>query len=346
MDHDAGAEEEERLEERVGQQQVHALAVGADAHRREHVADLAHGGVGDDPLDVGLHHRDHARHQERREAEDRHHVVHGGRVFEDHVRARDEVDAGRHHRRGVDERRDRGGAFHRVGKPCLERELRRLRDGAHQQAERDQVGVGRAVRPRLMGREHHGEVGGAGVAHHEEHGDRDADVADGVHHERLLGCLHRLGALVPEPDQQVGREPHQAPAGEEQREVGRHHQQQHREQEHVQVGEEPAFLGVAVQVADRVEHDQGADAGDDQHLGHRQLIDLDRQRDLEAAARWPRCRACRSMSGRMRCGPASARTRRRPPRTRWPRTPCPPRPPWCARCACWPAQAGRLLRAA
>ena len=49
--------------------------------------------------------------------------------------AADEVDAGRDHRRGVDEGGDGRRAFHRVGQPDVQRELRRLADAAEEDAQ-------------------------------------------------------------------------------------------------------------------------------------------------------------------------------------------------------------------
>ena len=54
MDHRAGAEEEERLEEGMGEEVEHAGREGADAEADEHVAELRAGRIGDDPLDVVL----------------------------------------------------------------------------------------------------------------------------------------------------------------------------------------------------------------------------------------------------------------------------------------------------
>ncbi len=47
--------------------------------------------------------------------------------------ADDHVDARGDHRGGMDERRDRGGAGHRVGQPDIERDLRALARGGQQQ---------------------------------------------------------------------------------------------------------------------------------------------------------------------------------------------------------------------
>ncbi len=105
----------------------------------DHVADLADRRVGDDPLEVGCDQRDRSG-EEQRERADR-----GGDVgrrrgeLEERIHARDQVDAGRDHRRGVDQGRDRRRALHRVREPGVERELGGLRKRADQdqQADRD-----------------------------------------------------------------------------------------------------------------------------------------------------------------------------------------------------------------
>ena len=138
VDDDAGGEEQERLEERVREQVEHPARVRADPDGDEHVADLGHRRVGDHALDVGLDERDEAGEDERDGAERRGRVLHRARELEERRRARDQVDAGGHHRRRVDQGADRRRAFHRVRQPRVERELRRLGDRAAEQAERDQ----------------------------------------------------------------------------------------------------------------------------------------------------------------------------------------------------------------
>ncbi len=54
VDHRAGAEEEQRLEEGVGDHVEQAGDVGAGPDGEEHVAELGDGGVGEHPLDVVL----------------------------------------------------------------------------------------------------------------------------------------------------------------------------------------------------------------------------------------------------------------------------------------------------
>jgi hypothetical protein len=55
IDHGPGTEEQERLEEGVGHQMEDGPLPGTDPKGQKHVAYLAHGGIGEDPLDVSLH---------------------------------------------------------------------------------------------------------------------------------------------------------------------------------------------------------------------------------------------------------------------------------------------------
>ena len=138
VDHEARRHEEEGLEEGVRHQVEEAGAVRAEAGGDEHVADLAHSRVRDDALDVRLHERDEPGEKQRDPAEHRCQVEDRRRELEQDMGARDQIDAGRHHRRGVNESRDRRRALHRVGKPRVERELRGLGDGAAEESEGDQ----------------------------------------------------------------------------------------------------------------------------------------------------------------------------------------------------------------
>ena len=85
---------------------------------------------------------------ERRRAEPGREVLDHVRVLEQRMAADDQVDAGGHHRRRVDQGADRRRAFHRVRQPGVQRDLRRLRDRAAEQPERDQVRDRAAVRRR------------------------------------------------------------------------------------------------------------------------------------------------------------------------------------------------------
>ena len=98
----------------------------------------------------------------------------------------------------------------------------------------------------------------------------------------LMPASRGRPAAVPERDQQVGRRADERPADDQQHEVARQDQQQHREDEEVQVGEEARVAAVGAHVGDRVEVDQRRDAGDDEHHEDRQRVDQDRELGVDA----------------------------------------------------------------
>ena len=57
MNHTAGAKEQERLEKGMGNQMEEASAISADTQGSHHVAQLADGRIGQDPLDIPLRNR-------------------------------------------------------------------------------------------------------------------------------------------------------------------------------------------------------------------------------------------------------------------------------------------------
>ena len=246
----AGAEEHAGLEEAVRQQveDREGVADRAEPGREHHVADLAHRRGREGLLDVVLGATDDRPEEERDRADDGDDELRGRGRLEDRCRAHDEVDAGGDHRRRVDERRDGCRAGHGVAEPALQRELRRLAAGAEQEHEADgrhEALVGVAARLSEHGREVHR----AEVEEHQDDRDGQAEVADAVGHERLVG-RRRVGRVpVPEADEQVGREADALPADVEQQVAVGQHEQQHRRDEEVEVGEEAPLVGVGVDVA-------------------------------------------------------------------------------------------------
>jgi hypothetical protein len=89
--------------------------------------------------------------------------------------------------------------------------------------------------------------------------------------------------VVPEADQEVRREADETPADEQEQEVPRLHEQQHREDEERHVGEVATLLVVARHVAHRVPDDEPADTRDDEHHRARQRVEEDLELDLEVA---------------------------------------------------------------
>ncbi len=124
---------------------------------------------------------------------------------------------------------------------------------------------------------------GAERGQHQHDRDRHAEIADPVDHEGLLGRDGRTVLVLPETDQQVRGQADTLPADEQHQIVVGEHQQQHRRHEQVQEGEEPAPTLVVRHVADGVDVDQTADAGDQQDEHDRQLVDQQADVDVPAA---------------------------------------------------------------
>ena len=124
MNDGSRTEEQQRLEEGVGDHVEDGGDVGADADSEEHVPELADRRVRQHLLDVVLGDGDGGGEQCRERTHPRDQVggPRGG-LGQHRVDPSEQVDARRHHGGGVDERGDRGRAGHCVGQPQIEREL-------------------------------------------------------------------------------------------------------------------------------------------------------------------------------------------------------------------------------
>jgi hypothetical protein len=297
--HRARPEEQAALEEGVGDEVEHAGPPGAGADADEHEAELAHGGVGEHLLDVGLDEGDERREERGERADDRDRR-HGGRGEGEEVRvARHEVDAGGDHGRRVDEGGDRGRARHRVGEPHVERELGGLAAGADEEAEqregdgglegpaREEPALDRGGRIELAG--HPDELLVARRAEDREEGeqaDEEAEVADAVRHERLAAGERLLRVGVPEPDEQVAAEADALPPDEGEDERVAEDEREHRRDEQVQVREEPGEPRVVLMghVRHGVDVDERPHAGDDHDHHAGEAIDEQAPPDRDEGA--------------------------------------------------------------
>lgn len=176
VDDHAGGEEQERLEGAVGEEVEDGGAPVARGEGAGHVAELSDRRVGQDAFDVvlgeggerGADHRDGGH-----DGEDDHR---GPRGLEERKEPGDEVHTGGDHRRGVDQRGDGRRARHRVGKPGVQRELRRLARDTGQEQQRDQRRVvERAARDRS---EDLGDAEGARLGDQRQQTDQKGDVAE------------------------------------------------------------------------------------------------------------------------------------------------------------------------
>jgi hypothetical protein len=127
-----------------------------------------------------------------------------------------------------------------------------------------------------------GEVERAEVRDEQEHREEKAEVADTVDDEGLLACVGGGVLAEVEADEQVGGEANALPADEEQEEIRGEHQNQHEEHEEVQVGEEAPVALLMRHVADGVDVDEEADAGDDSEHDEREVVDGESEVGVEA----------------------------------------------------------------
>ena len=283
VDDGAGGEEEQRLEEGVGEEVEDAGGVSPDSAGQEHVAELRDGGVGEDALDVVLHHADAGGEDAGGGSDDGDDAESVGRAVEQRVATRNHVDAGRDHRRRVNESGDGCGAFHRVGEPDVEGNLRGLADRAEDEQKSD-GGEDAAVPSGIDadGVEDVGEVERAELADDEEHREQKAEVADAVDDEGFFAGVGGGVFLEVEADEQVGGETDALPADEHQKEAFGEHEDGHEEHEEVEVGEEAPVPLFVRHVADGVDVDQKADAGDDAEHDESEVVDSEGEVDLKA----------------------------------------------------------------
>jgi hypothetical protein len=108
------------------------------------------------------------------------------------------------------------------------------------------------------------EVDGPEGPEDQENAQEETEVADPVDHKGLFAGVAGGLLLIPEADEQIGAEPHAFPAHEHQEEVVGAHQNQHEEDEEVEVGEVPGEPSIIVHVADGVDMDDKADPGNHQ----------------------------------------------------------------------------------
>ena len=99
----------------------------------------------------------------------------------------------------------------------------------------------------------------------------------------MNGCW----SLVPEPDQQVGREADRLPAKVQLQEIVRHNQHQHGERKQGDITEEALITRVVAHVTDGVDVDQQRHEADDRHHERRQAVDQEADMHFNAVTDHP-----------------------------------------------------------
>ena len=292
-DHRPCGEEQQRLEESVRHQMKHRHRIGRCAQRDGHVAKLRQRGIGDDALDVVLDDAQKA-HEQRGDGADGHDQVQRRvRQLEQRRHARDHEYAGRDHGRGMDQRRNRCRALHRVGQPDMQRELRALAHRADKQAYADHgdqhpVGSGKAELCELAGLgEHLGVVQRTAVGQQQTDAQDEAEISDPVDQEGLHVGENRTRLIEPKADQQIGNQADRLPAEEQLQQVVAHHEHQHRKGEQRYVGEKAVVALVLVHVANGVDVNHQRHEADDAHHHRGEPVNQETHFHFQAAYHHP-----------------------------------------------------------
>ena len=277
-DHRTGRQEQQRLEEGVGDQVENGGIERPDAERQEHITNLAHGGIGQHPLDIGLGQGSEGRQQQRDRANDADQPEDIRGQQEQPVEAGNQVDPGGDHGRRVNQGRDRGRARHGIRQPGMQRYLGGFAQGTAQQQQCDKTGRGIPRRPDLGGARHHLlDIQGAQLPENQEQTQGQKHIANPGHHEGLERG-HAVGAvLIVVADQQVTAQANPFPAQEQQEQIVPEHQHEHAEDKQVHPGIEPGNACLAGHIPGGKQVDEEAHTGNNCH--HHQGEAIHRQTD-------------------------------------------------------------------
>ena len=266
--------------------------------------------MGEDELEVVLAQRLHAAQQHRDDRQRRDQRAPRLDVGEPGREAQHEVDAGLHHRRGVQVGADRRRRGHRRGQPEVERHQRGLGDRPDQHAD-DPGGHRRGGRggAREVGHEVREPRGARrGGQHHQADEHRQAARRgddERLHRRRTARPLVRVV-----PDEQEGEDGRQLPAHVEHEDVVGPDEREHRAGEGGEhPGEPPEPARALREVARAVQEHEGPDAGDQQREGGGQRVEA--HRDVDAEGGDPRDllggRGAREHRGQLRQDPDEGR---------------------------------------
>ena len=254
VDHGTRTEEEQRLEESVREKVEHGGSTRRYPDGANHVTELRARRVSKDTLNIALL-SGHQRRQYRRD--DANPGDHLAGVWHQSEQKRDldqQVHACRDHRRRVDERGNRRGAFHGIRQPDVQGHLRGF---AHRAAEHHQRGHGQvreviaeiplrviAIQDVLQARKIHR----ASEAPQHEDAHHEAKVTNPIRQKSLVRSVGGLRALVPVTDEQVTAHTDEFPEDKHHHEIVGQDNAEHREHEHRQAREVPRHPRVFLHV--------------------------------------------------------------------------------------------------
>jgi hypothetical protein len=180
----------------------------------------------------------------------------------------------------------------------VERELRALGEAA-QQDEHERGFVQRMGADQVARGQHHVELVAADDVAHQQQASQQGQPASTGDGERHAGTLARIGAAVPVADEQEGAEARELPEHHQQHQVVGQHHAEHGAHEEQQEDEEAAgrALGiVGVEVPGRIEHDECADAADQQRKQPRQAVHA--KAEVQAQLRQPGHAVAQHLAGK------------------------------------------------
>ncbi len=233
-------------------------ATHPDAHH--HVAELRHGGIGQNAFDVFLRHGNQRSKDRSQGADPGHYLKRAAGNAHERIHTRYQVHARGHHGCRVNQGAYRRGAFHRIRKPDVKRQLARF---ANRSAEDQQRNAGCNAR---------GQLGESGLLHasraviikqqrarlsvEPHHSQQQAKVPHPRGKERLFCRCSRRRPFIPEPNQQVRRQPHNLPTHKQQQQAVGDQQAEHRPGKQREEAEKPREVFVVVHIGRAVNKNQ------------------------------------------------------------------------------------------
>src|ERR1051326_5677560 len=301
-----GAEEQQRLEEGVRDDVKDCSDKRADAARQEHVTELRDGRISQNFLDVVLRETDGGGKESSRRTDDSDDEHRGRCVRKDCRTADDHVDAGSHHRRGVNQCRDGSWTSHRVRQPNVQRYLRALSGGADKQQHCDRCRATREYRARRewfdrrcleerQGRVRHftcgrvrEETDGAGDEERQHDAEYKTPVADAVGDERFFRSVAGFLAIEVVTNQQVRTKTHAFPTDKHQHEVVGEHESQHRKHEQIEERKEAIETLFSAHVTNGKDVNEKPNKRDEQRVRAAQAVHREREVSAKSSDLQPR----------------------------------------------------------
>jgi hypothetical protein len=253
-DDNACPEKKKGLEEGVGHEMEDRCRPCSHPEGKEHVAYLADRGIGEDTFYAPLRECASCCKNAGRRPDDRDKRLDNRRECKEDVGSGNEIYAGGHHGRGMNQGRDRRGTGHRIRKPCLERELGGLSNRSSQKQEgRPECHARTLIPPPRRRRKDFLYVQRIKMDEEEEKADCECRVADAGHDKGLVRGFYIRRVIVPEPDQEIAAEPHPFPSEIEEKQIVRHDEHLHGAYEEVHAGEEAPQVCITGHVFGRIE---------------------------------------------------------------------------------------------